>query len=69
MYSNEIQALLDRNNHTISPEVYRDIVISSSQIDHVRYDPYQEFFQAWTDDGYSWEFRVVPAGQPSKGEK
>jgi len=44
MYSHEIQALLDRNNHTISSDVYRDIVISSSQIDHVKYDPYGEYF-------------------------
>jgi len=63
MYSHEIQALLDRNNHTISSDVYRDIVISSRQIDHVKYEPYGEYFQAWTSDGYSWEFRVVPAGQ------
>ena len=63
MYSHEIQALLERNNHTISSDVYRNIVINSSQIDHVRYDPYQEFFQAWTSDGHYWKFRVVPAGQ------
>jgi len=59
MHSREIQDLLEHSNYKISSEVYKDIIVSSNQIDHVKYNPSGEYFQAWTDDGYQWQFDVV----------
>ena len=58
MFTYEIDALLKERNYDISSSEYNYIIDSSPQINHVKYEPYDNMFQIWTsDDGY-WKFQV-----------
>lgn len=57
MYSYEIQQLLELHNYTISNNIYLQIC-TSSQINHVKYTAFGDFFEIWTDDNYYWKFTV-----------
>ena len=60
MFSHEIKTLLERNNYVIKSDIYRDIITSSPQIDHVKYKPSGNYFEAWTTDNHYWKFGVLP---------
>lgn len=57
MYSHEISNILKENNYNIPSSVY-EIILSSPQIDHVKYSPYGDYFEIWTNDGCYWKFRI-----------
>lgn len=57
MYSYEIDNLCKQKNYVLSVADYKQI-IASSQIIHIKYDPYSDKFYIVTEDGYNWEIYV-----------
>lgn len=57
MYNFEIDNILRENNYNIPSHVY-EIILSSPQIDHVKYSPYGDYFEIWTNDGCYWKFKI-----------
>lgn len=57
MYSYEIQKILETNGYRISPGTYTDICSTSPQINHIKYDPYNNSFKMEVD-GYCWNFTI-----------
>ena len=58
MYSYEIEKLLKIRNYLLSIEEYNNIVNNSSQIDHVKYNPEENIFTIWTNDDYTFTFKI-----------
>lgn len=58
MYSSEINQTLESNNYNIDSETYINICSTSPQISRVKYDPYDNKFDIWTNDNYSWKINV-----------
>lgn len=58
MYSDEINQLLKFTNYIINPDTYIKICEQSPQINHVKYSPFGDYFEFWTNDGYYWKFCV-----------
>lgn len=58
MYSYEIDQILKTNNYDIDSKIYLHICQSSPQITHVKYEPFDNDFNIWTNDNYYWTFRV-----------
>lgn len=58
MYSYEIQQLLQLKNYLLSNKEYIDMINTSPQINHVRYNPYENEFETWTDDNYYFKYKV-----------
>lgn len=57
MYSYEINQILKENNNYIPSTTY-ETVLSSPQIDHVKYSPYGDAYEIWTSDGWYWKFKI-----------
>lgn len=57
MYSYEIDQILKENKYYIPSTAY-ETVLSSPQIDHVKYSPYGDVYEIWTSDGWYWEFKI-----------
>ena len=57
MYSYEIDQILKENNYNIPSTTYQ-IVLSSPQINHVKYSAYSDVFEIWTNDGWYWKFKI-----------
>jgi hypothetical protein len=66
MLSYEINQKLESQNYNITPEDYIHICNTSPQIDHTKYDPYNETFHIWTNDNWSWCFKVKLRGEEEK---
>lgn len=58
MYSYEIKQLLELRNYLISNIEYLNIIDTSPQINRVRYNPYLDDFETWTDDNYYFKYKV-----------
>lgn len=58
MYSSEINQALESNNYNIDSETYINICSTSPQILRVKYDPYDNKFEIWTDDNCYWKFSI-----------
>ena len=58
MYSWEINQFLEQRNYNIDSEDYIKICNSSSQISKIKYEPFGNYFEMWTSDGYYWKFKV-----------
>ena len=58
MYSYEIEKLLKIRNYLLSIEEYNNIVNNSPQIDHVKYNPEENIFTIWTNDDYTFTFKI-----------
>lgn len=58
MYSCEINQILESQNYNIDSETYIDICSTSPQISRVKYDPYDNKYEIWTNDNYSWKINV-----------
>lgn len=62
MYSYEIDRILKENNNYIPSATY-ETVLSSPQIDHVKYSPCGDEFEVWTNDGWYWKFKIYLEGK------
>ena len=58
MYSHEIQQLFELRNYLISNIEYLNIIDTSPQINHVRYNSYSDEFETWTNDNYYFKYKV-----------
>ena len=58
MYSYEIKQLLELRNFLINNYEYLNIISSSSQINRVKYNPYSDEFETWTNDNYYFKYKV-----------
>lgn len=57
MYSYEINDILSNNNYIITPGLYTEIITTSPQINHVKYNPYSNNFEI-SDEENHWNFKV-----------
>lgn len=57
MYSWEIHGELERNNYVISVETYKKIC-DSPQVYKIKYEPFGDYYELSTTDGYYWKFKV-----------
>lgn len=58
MYSYEIEQLLKLRNYLISNKEYFEICKTSPQIRGIEYKPNEDNFYIWTDDRYTFKFKV-----------
>lgn len=58
MYSWEIQQTLEEQNYSITSETYENILNTSPQIRHVKYDPYDNSYEVQTNNNEHWKFAV-----------
>ena len=62
MFSWEIDKILNENNFAINAETYIQIISTSPQINHIKYQAFGDYFEVWTDDRYCWKFKVEKKG-------
>ena len=65
MYDWEIESTLSYNHHDIPSNIYLHICSTSPQISRIRYLPYENKFEIWTDCNY-WKFSVYPEEKKGK---
>lgn len=58
MYSWEIEELLKLRNYILESDEYLYICRNSQQLDHIKYNPYEDNFEAWSTDNYYFKFKV-----------
>lgn len=58
MYSYEIEQLLRLKNYILSIKEYIQILNTSTQIKHIKYDPYNDTFYIETEDNYNFKFKI-----------
>lgn len=58
MYSTEIDELMKQHEYSIPSKTYFYICETSPQIDRVRYEPQNDYFEIWTNDNFYWRFTV-----------
>jgi len=63
MFSHEIDTYIRSHSYILTFDEYRNILNPdrSPQIDHMKYDPYQNNITAWTTDGWMWTITVKPS--------
>lgn len=59
MYSYQIDELLRNNNYCINSELFFHVCETSSQINHIKYDAFQDRLDIWTVDGFYWNIKVI----------
>lgn len=57
MFDWEIENFLRENNYELDQHKYLYLCINSPQLDHVKYDPYEDIFEAWSSSSY-FKFKV-----------
>ena len=63
MFQWEIDKILSENNFAINAETYIQIISTSPQINHIKYQAFGDYFEIWTDDRCEWKFRVFREGE------
>lgn len=58
MYDWELAEFLRKRDGIISVNEYLHICNTCPQINHIKYDPFENMFNAWTDDGNYYAFRI-----------
>lgn len=58
MYSWEIDRVMKENNFVLESKTYLQICNTSSQLSHIKFTSYYNFFEIWTNDNYYWKFSV-----------
>ena len=58
MYSWEIDQKMKEYNYNIPSFLYIDIISNSPQIKYIKYNPYDNSFEIWTNEGIYWKFKV-----------
>lgn len=63
MYDWELQNYLQQHNYTLTHYEYDDVCKGCPQLNHVKYNPYDDCFEAWSDEGNYFRFKVYYAGE------
>lgn len=58
MYSYEIKNALSENGYCIDSKSYDFICRTSPQINHIKYEPYSDYFFIDTNDDFHFQFKV-----------
>lgn len=60
MYSHEIKQLLELKNYLLDRKESNKIldIDSNPQINHVKYNLYEDNFEMWTSDNYYFKFKI-----------
>ena len=60
MYSHEIKQLLELKNYLLDRKEANKIlnIKDSPQINHIKYNTYDDNFEMWTTDNYYFKFKV-----------
>ena len=58
MYNYEIRNYLQERSYNLNQKEYQYIVDTCPQINHIKYEPYDDIFKVWTVDGEYFEFKV-----------
>ena len=60
MYSHEIKQLLELKNYLLDRKEANKIlnIKDSPQINHIKYNTYDDNFEMWTSDNYYFKFKV-----------
>lgn len=58
MYSNEILDILRDNNYKIDSKTYINILKNSSQINHIIYEPFDDYYEMWDCFGSYFRFKI-----------
>lgn len=66
MYSHEIDKKLKSENYYIDSDAYENICFTSPQISRVKYDPFNNDYNIWTNDNWHWAFKIKPRGKCEK---
>jgi hypothetical protein len=58
MYSHEIEQLLKIKKYLISYKEFIQITKSSPQINHIKYNPFEDHIEMWTTDNYKFVLKI-----------
>lgn len=58
IYSNEITVLMSQYNNSISSSIYENIIKTSPQINHTKYNPHGNYYESWDELGTYWKYSV-----------
>ena len=58
MFSWEITQIMESTNFNIDSKTYLHMCSTSPQLIHIKFEPYGQFFEAWSQDGCYWKFTV-----------
>lgn len=58
MFSWEIHNKLEKYNYKISSDIYKEIC-NSPQVCKIKYEPFGDYYELYTYDGYYWKFTVT----------
>lgn len=58
MYSHEVEQLLKIKNFLITYKEFIQITKSSPQINHIKYNPFEDNIEMWTTDGYAFRLNL-----------
>lgn len=61
MYSHEIQQLLELKNYVLELKEYIEVIRTSPQIDHIKYEDNQFIFD--TTDKFHFKFKIKEIGK------
>lgn len=58
MYSYEISNLVNHYNQNIPSPLYVKIIQTSPQINHVKYNPFGNYYEMWDNEGCYWKYSI-----------
>ena len=58
MYSHEVEQLLKIRNYLITYKEFIQITKSSPQINHIKYNPFEDNIEMWTTDNYYFTLKI-----------
>lgn len=58
MYSHEVEQLLKIKNYLLTYKEFIEITRSSPQINHIKYNPFEDNIEMWTTDGYAFRLNL-----------
>lgn len=58
MYSHEVEQLLKIRNYLITYKEFVQITKSSPQINHIKYNPFEDNIEMWSTDNYRFVLKI-----------
>ena len=58
MYSHEVEQLLKIRNYLITYKEFIQITKSSPQINHIKYNPFEDNIEMYTTDNYKYVLKI-----------
>lgn len=58
MFSHEISGIMESCHYNIDSKTYINILLSSPQLDGVKFDPYNHSYEMWDEENNYWKFTV-----------